>query len=1789
MCRSRSAARVTPSRTARLPPHFNRHTIIMFQRTMLQQMSSPPSVHVGEVASLVRLEGRVCGDASSEASSDAAEDFELPQCKIRRNYNCTKCTFYTQNPRVYLVHTRDVHFERFKIYDCPHCVYASRHHQKLVRHIKMVHAAPSQVVKADLEPPPAPVATTTAEPEERIEDLLEEVEDTEEIQLDLEDCIEESMDHSADMEVEVDRAVAEEPSDLPKDKTKFFSCTKCNYVTHIRARFTKHVKYHSMPMIKCTMCDFRTPYKWNLDRHMKNHGGTGSFNCSMCNFTADIKQSLTVHEMNHHTPPVGQSVASRRRNRVGASDIALADAARALIVKEEEGSGDSRSSHASEMGLQYADIEMVTCTSDNETSTESTAKKDTELAQDTQQRQSPNSTMGEWKTNKQSRKIPRPIPQLIPLNTSTPNQNKSPPGEPPLKKFKEDPSRDTNIVDNVDNLPADITIIPVTNGTPLATKEPAMKKKNESFFDRLKERLLTATGEEGTLTCKNCGFESKCLSEHSVHEKNCTVSANRVLANNTHTSLGSTRCQNCRHRCKSSADLYVHMQTCGKVYKEGNEHSNDSEIRHEATSSIHETDIAKDEPHPMENVVFVWNNINPDTAKFETPLDININDDSTMPETSKNYDSEIVDENEGMNLSPSQAAGKKVFKCPHCTFWASTASRFHVHIVGHLNKKPFECSLCKYKSNWRWDITKHIKLKSARDPEHNDAKVLMTDETGRRNYSKYNKFLAVPVVNEYGETEFDYIDPNALANGSMELDESFNDTNDNINTTLEMQPLNLQTLHGQHSMETIDIKNEDQKPKKTMWKCKKCNYKDPSKEALLAHVREHSKPEDGSEEKSFAKKPENTPDPADLAYRCGHCNQLSNWKHVIQRHCRLKHDGVIKVITTVKPKPDASLLNEMNDTCTKCPFKATDRKQLQNHMQQHQPSPQSIFKCYFCPYFVKTEHDLLQHLALHGVTDPEEYISKAMGCKSPLPDNPGNSSGSTSTKRHKCTECPYETNSKSQFMYHEQFHRLPADTPYKCQECNYSVSKRHLLHQHMRVHGIMPKKTEMELEMEASSSSCKMEIPIDLSEIPFVWVSAKNEFHKMYKCRYCSYVNSQKCKIPNHEKIHCIVFENSEITIYKCLECKFTCDNAGRLAEHSRTHGEIYGRIYCPVETDVPDEEQIAKLRKVIESEKINNPDSPRDDMVPKDNEELKILFFCHKCPARFFIDSDLRIHDKFHDLLFTNKCKLCEFSVPQETELNAHAVHHSDEYATETKMLKFKHRSHPAHKEPKLEVVHCPLTSEVNWIVTHPSTNFEIVDSSKKGNENRVPKQYFCKECPAKFFKTSALSYHVGLHGGDGDHKCKKCSYTVKNLGNLAKHESLHENEGKTNTCDYESGEDNDYKNIPLSGTDLFQRKTEAQKRVVKDNNKLVKPNDHFPPVLQADPQFGYLMHGNPEFIYPTYMKNGRQKEKRYKCHKCPSAFEKREQYKIHLSLHGSKQRYKCEVCDYSVKYYANYVQHMRKHQMNDEAQAERRKTSEETNEAENETQEDKPAKGNIKLAIKTMPKGPTRPKSDFQQFSVSDQQTLRLLQLRRSINNAEKEKQPDPSPAKERKLHMCLLCPYTNQRQDALTNHYKRHEDNLNAANGIHKCPHCDLVVVQSHFLREHLKTHFNYQKHLTPECYAASEGLSFVIKQLDDEEDTKHEDKSENINEDVTDTDVKCEKDDLTDNKKVEESKTCDLKDIIKNGQKNGPKLNIKVAVKEQSSTDLVITLDEKITFDSNDNKIFVKLKTGELIVE
>lgn len=76
----------------------------------------------------------------------------------------------------------------------------------------------------------------------------------------------------------------------------------------------------------------------------------------------------------------------------------------------------------------------------------------------------------------------------------------------------------------------------------------SFKKKNATFFDRLKEKLMVGAGENGNLVCW-CGHKSKCLSESVMHQKQHSENLNdkneKAVLNGPLISgaeLSSTRC-----------------------------------------------------------------------------------------------------------------------------------------------------------------------------------------------------------------------------------------------------------------------------------------------------------------------------------------------------------------------------------------------------------------------------------------------------------------------------------------------------------------------------------------------------------------------------------------------------------------------------------------------------------------------------------------------------------------------------------------------------------------------------------------------------------------------------------------------------------------------------------------------------------------------------------------------------------------------------------------------------------------------------------------------------------------------------------------------------------------------------------------------------------------------------------------------------------------------------------------------------------------------------------------------
>ncbi|XP_014485264.1 PREDICTED: zinc finger protein 91-like isoform X2 [Dinoponera quadriceps] len=1387
-------------------------------------------------------------------------------------------------------------------------------------------------------------------------------------------------DEQQPMDVDLVAGGPEQVIDLEPNERNSYECKSCKPV-------------RTLPSIKAYFEHLRKEHKrkWNLDRHTRNHGGAGAFQCRACNFTADIRQSLTVHETNHHDPPVGQvnrknsnpferkpRNGAKRYNQVGASDF------REALNK----SGSSVVSSLSDTFMSDPSVILVDDKRNAIAGAECIALKCEEkgcqfiTAWDSEMQRH----LAECHAPVIPSKPRKPLPMLIPLNTPNPKPTTVPNSGPPTTLLKvprvrvrpelAQIARDTELAKMYGNKEA-------TNSKKgLNTAAGIFERKNASFFDKLKEKLTTATSinngvPEVAVSSVNdlkcwCTFKASSMEELACHKQTHHTALS--------VSVGTTRCPKCRRRCKSSTDLQLHMQYCHTR----NDSTTDSSLEKITNRSDVRMTSYRGE------------------YAFPSQLD---------------WDANL----RGLNSSGSsveggstQTSGRRVFKCPHCPFWASTASRFHVHIVGHLNRKPFECSMCAYRSNWRWDITKHIKLKAAKDAVHITARVLMTDEAGRRNYSKYNKYLAQVEQQTWDEDRMEersveetssnepstklliinnkeYI-PNANRMSSPVAILSPTDGGRNgHNVDLNLRPppplkaairgrgqsllknspitMNVQSVGGTSGgAVTISSAITADESRRTQWKCKRCNYRDSNKDNVLLHVKSHyeSVDQESTEERN--------------PFGCGDC-----------------------------------------------PFSAPDAATLSLHRTHHRPSYETIFKCYHCPYYVSTKAELLEHSRLHGeelaVVHQQSMDLQLSNSKSKLQQVLISDSGALRPKSEASTM--------------EQVIQI---TTRNNATSSSSASKST---------GAPP---PLLLDTRA------------LPEAPLVWVTRPDStLTKMLKCRHCPYVSSRRADVQDHEAMH----SSSEEPVIPCADCSFTCSRRDVMIAHTEMHAGCLGTVHCLVDESRPDSQQLSDLATLL-----GLSHTPMLGAEP-DLRDTRLVHCCDKCPARFLCEKELRIHLRYHTTDLAYSCQWCSYAARQPSHLSAHQKAHSSDYQERTKVLLSLYGHSQRFPPPATACVEAEVQDgddvgpNVAWIVVEINSSYNSGDNGASSAAQRTGNQVFtCAKCPARYFKLDALEYHMTLHGSNNRFKCNDCDYSSKTAQNLVKHQVVH------------------------------RRHNESNSEASSPPANIVQATSPSHTASSPDPQFGLFMRGNPNFVYPGYLRNGRLKEKRYKCHKCPSAFEKREQYRVHLTLHGAKQRYRCETCDYSVKYYANYAQHQKKHLANAEAQASRRQHEDDRISVESDSDAIGPASRPGK-SLRSPAAGPVylftgNNNGAFNaaynnnitlQPSNQDKQSLLLMQRKGIISSTGEV---------EHETIRCQSCPFSTTDKDTMDAHKRRH--------GIERmtppCPHCDYVPRKDENVGDHVRLHFT--RLYKPESYLIVELLTLMMEKApvnDKEEKQQH----------------------------------------------------------------------------------------------
>ena len=572
---------------------------------------------------------------------------------------------------------------------------------------------------------------------------------------------------------------------------KYYRCTTCSYVTHVKARFTKHVKYHSMPLIKCNFCDFKTPYKWNLDRHLKNHNDDGELRCPLCNFSTDIKQSLTVHVQNHHT-----SVPEHKRVALGLhAQLAPNDEVEEYEneentegnVSDGEDGDEYEGEEEEEEGavgnsdmLEEQPLELVMEQDDDDDE----PKGDEQDQQENEVEDEPEGVVVEDKEPVKEERAEDNSESgcenddddgvLLPVGKKEEEVEEEEEEDEDFKKksqFLQNLSLKPNVMYAVGNGNSAAAAASHHRSFPSPPKLTTPKSKRTSVTSELSGSKKSSPSLQQLPELKK--YKEKKLGLEELTQKLVAKSEESgvgMLKNSVTITSNSTRCQFCRQRCKTSADLALHLTACSEAQQPGlgeeeddDESSSNSHGRGEDYNNLSESG---GRVCTSENKIFVWNNKPAASYEDEEVMDYEFkghfldasggSDDLVGFETAPGVGAVHVGQLEEAEYEgykggdPFDGRGsvtttRKVFRCPqpNCGFWATTASRFHVHIVGHYNMKPFECSQCSYKSNWRWDITKHIKLKELRDPSHTKAKVLLTHESGQRNYRKYDRYLVM--------------------------------------------------------------------------------------------------------------------------------------------------------------------------------------------------------------------------------------------------------------------------------------------------------------------------------------------------------------------------------------------------------------------------------------------------------------------------------------------------------------------------------------------------------------------------------------------------------------------------------------------------------------------------------------------------------------------------------------------------------------------------------------------------------------------------------------------------------------------------------------------------------------------------------------------------------------------------------------------------------------------------------------------------------------------------------------
>ncbi len=174
--------------------------------------------------------------------------------------------------------------------------------------------------------------------------------------------------------------------------------------------------------------------------------------------------------------------------------------------------------------------------------------------------------------------------------------------------------------------------------------------------------------------------------------------------------------------------------------------------------------------------------------------------------------------------------------------------------------------------------------------------------------------------------------------------------------------------------------------------------------------------------------------------------------------------------------------------------------------------------------------------------------------------------------------------------------------------------------------------------------------------------------------------------------------------LHACTLCNYRCNNAGVLSSHVKVHQNSLGHVHGFADATRSDEDQLKRLAGRADGgqagtgagdgdawDPTNWGPQPKLELllakedakeqqaaatttaaVAPSDASVKVLHFCAHCPARFFVETELLIHQRFHGAKLPYRCDVCSYTARQENHLLAHWKVHGREYQERTKVVLF-------------------------------------------------------------------------------------------------------------------------------------------------------------------------------------------------------------------------------------------------------------------------------------------------------------------------------------------------------------------------------------------------------------------------------------------------------------------------------------------------------------------------------------